>query len=151
MLLREVMKKTGKIAVARVVIRTRGYLAVLYPLDDVLVLNLVKYHDEIRPVGELKIPGSAKISEKEMELAESLIDKMAADWKPEDYSDEYREAVMKRIEAKSKRKGQEPVAEEGDEEAAIPSGKVVDIMDLLKKSVEGKKKSGQKETHKKSG
>lgn len=150
-LLREVMKKTGKIAVARVVIRTRGYLAVLYPLDDVLVLNLVKYHDEIRPVGELKIPGSAKISEKEMELAESLIDKMAAEWKPEDYSDEYREAVMKRIEAKSKRKGQEPVAEEGDEEDAIPSGKVVDIMDLLKKSVEGKKKSGQKETHKKSG
>ncbi len=83
-----------------------------------------------------------------MDLAESLIDGMTATWKPEDYEDEYKDAVMKRIEAKSKKKGKIEATEEV-EEKETGSGKVVDIMDLLKKSVEAKKSAGSQKTKKK--
>lgn len=148
-LLREAMEKTGKIAIARVVIRTKAYLAAIYSSDNILVLNLIRFHDELRSSEELKIPESVKLSEKEMDLAESLIDGMTATWKPEDYEDEYKDAVMKRIEAKSKKKGKIEEPEEVEEKDS-GSGKVVDIMDLLKKSVEAKKSGGNTKTKKKS-
>ncbi len=143
-LLREAMEKTGKIAIARVVIRTRAYMAAIYSLEDALVLNLIRFHDDLRSMEELKVPKSVKISTKEMELAESLIDGMTAAWNPEEYKDEYKDAVMKRIEAKAKKKGK-ALDDEDQEEEKASSGKVVDIMDLLRKSVEAKsKKSGGK-------
>jgi DNA end-binding protein Ku len=147
-LLREAMEKTGKIAIARVVIRTKAYLAAIYSSDNILVLNLIRFHDELRSADELKIPDSVKISKKEMDLAESLIEGMTAQWKPEDYEDEYKDAVMKRIEAKAKKKGKEELPEEEKAEDS-GSGKVVDIMDLLKKSVEAKKTDTKKKTGKK--
>lgn len=143
-LLREAMEKTGKIAIARVVIRTRAYLAAIYSLENALVLNLIRFHEDLRSMEELKVPESVKISAKEMELAESLIEGMTAKWSPEDYKDEYKDAVMERIEAKAKKKGK-TVDDEEEEEEAKPASKVVDIMDLLRKSVEAKK-SGDK-TH----
>lgn len=150
-LLREALEKTEKIAIARVVIRTRAYLAAIYSLENVMVLNLIRFHDDLKSVEELKVPKSVKISDKEMELAESLIEGMTAEWNPEEYKDEYKDAVMKRIEAKSKKKGKALDDEEQEEEKAS-SSKVVDIMDLLKKSVEAKKagnKEDVKETSKK--
>lgn len=147
-LLREAMEKTEKIGIARVVIRTKAYLAAIYSSDNILVLNLIRFHDELRSSEELKIPATVKLSKKEMDLAESLIDGMTATWKPEDYEDEYKDAVMKRIEAKSKKKGKIEEAEEVEEKEA-GSGKVVDIMDLLKKSVEAKKSAGSQKTKKK--
>jgi len=147
-LLREAMEKTGKIAIARVLIRTKAYLAAIYSSDNILVLNLIRFHDELRSADELKIPDSVKISKKEMDLAESLIEGMTAQWKPEDYEDEYKDAVMKRIEAKAKKKGKEELPEEEKAEDS-GSGKVVDIMDLLKKSVEAKKTDTKKKTGKK--
>lgn len=147
-LLREAMEKTEKIGIARVVIRTKAYLAAIYSSDNILVLNLIRFHDELRSSEELKIPATVKLSKKEMDLAESLIDGMTATWKPEDYEDEYKDAVMKRIEAKSKKKGKIEEAEEVEEKEA-ESGKVVDIMDLLKKSVEAKKSAGSQKTKKK--
>lgn len=142
-LLREAMKKSNKIAVAKVVLRTKGYLAAVYPMDDALVLNIIRYYDEIRPLEDLGLPHEAKISDKEMELAESLIDGMTSEWNPEDYKDEYREAVMKRIQSKSKKGG---IVEEEKKIEGGPatSGKIVDIMDLLKRSVEAKKSPPQK-------
>ena len=136
-LLREAMKKTGKIAVARVVLRTKGYLAAIYTQDDALVLNLIRFHDEIRSIKELSIPHSEKISTKELELAGSLIEGMTEEWKPEEYKDEYRDAIMKRIEGKSRK----TLVEDDDKDIpdAAPSGKVINIMDLLKRSVETKK------------
>lgn len=147
-LLREAMEKTGKIAIARVVIRTKAYLAAIYSSDNILVLNLIRFHDELRSADELKIPDSVKISKKEMDLADSLIEGMTAQWKPEDYEDEYKDAVMKRIEAKAKKKGKEELPDEEKAEDS-GSGKVVDIMDLLKKSVEAKKTDTKKKTGKK--
>jgi len=136
-LLREAMKRTGRIAVARIVLRTKGYLAAIYTLDDALVLSLIRFHDEIRPIQELNIPHSANVSNKEMELAESLIEGMTEEWKPEEFKDEYQDALMKRIESKSKKTLVEDDDKVMHDEA--PSEKVIDIMDLLKKSVEAKK------------
>lgn len=136
-LLRETMRKAGKIAVARVVLRNKGYLAAIYPLNDALVLNLIRFNEEIRPAEELNIPHSADITEREMELAGNLLDGMTEEWKPENYRDEYREAVMKRIENKSVK-----TFKEDDDMETYPGRdpeKVIDIVELLKRSVEGKK------------
>ena len=149
-LLREALEKSGRIAIARVVIRTREHLAAIYTRDEALVLNLIRFHDDIRSMEELKIPKSAKISDKELELAESLIDGMTAEWKPEEYRDKYRDAVMKRIEAKARKKGKDLDEEEPDTEAPA-TGKVVDIMDLLKKSVEAQQPQKERKSRKKKG
>lgn len=146
-LLREAMEKSEKIAIARVVIRTKAYLAAIYSSNNILVLNLIRFHSDLRSAEELKIPESVKLSAKEMDLAKSLIDGMTAAWKPEDYEDEYKDAVMKRIESKSKKKGKTEATEEVEEKDA-GSGKVVDIMDLLKKSVEAKKSGDVKKAKK---
>lgn len=139
-LLRDAMEKTDKIAVARVVIKTKEYLSVVYSINGALVLNLIRFHDDIRSMEDLKIPESVKVTPKELELAESLIDSLTEEWKPVEYKDKYREAVMKRIEAKSKKSREAAEDEETEErEDTALSGKVVDIMDLLKRSVEAKK------------
>ena len=138
-LLRDAMKKTHRIAVARIILRTKGYLAAVYPLGDALVMNLIRYYDEIRPVADLPVPHTADISPKEMQLAENLIFGMVEDWKPEEFRDQYKDAIMKRIEAKAVKTPAE--IEAADREAQQPkrSDKVIDIMDLLKKSVESRK------------
>jgi DNA end-binding protein Ku len=148
-LLREALEKSGRIAIARVVIRTREHLAAIYTRDGALVLNLIRFHDDIRSMEELKIPKSAKISDKELELAESLIDGMTAEWKPEEYRDEYRDAVMKRIEAKARKKGKDLDDDEEPDAEAPATGKVVDIMDLLKKSVEAQQPQKERKSRKK--
>lgn len=147
-LLREALQKSGKIAIARVVIRTKQHLAAIYTKNDALILNLVRFYEDIRPTEDLKIPQSIKISDKEMELAQSLIDGMTDEWNPEEYKDEYKNAIMKRIEAKSRSKGKVLDDEEVEEETPT-AGKVVNIMDLLKKSVEAQPQKAQKSLNKK--
>ena len=140
-LLKQALEKSEKIAIARVVIRTRAYLAGVYPLEDVMVLNLIRFHDELRDSDELIIKGNITIKEKEMDMALKLIEDMSVAWNPEEYEDEYEDALMKRIEAKSKKKIKD-VPEE-DEEETEESSNVVDIMELLKKSVEERPKAGK--------
>lgn len=135
-LLREALEKSRKMAVSRVVIRTRAYLAVIYASADMLVLNLIRFHQEMRSAQDLRLPGDISISKKEMDLAIKLINDMSEDWKPESYKDEYRAALMKRIKAKAKGQG---IKEEVVEEDSTPS-KAIDIMDLLQKSVQSSKK-----------
>lgn len=133
-LLKTALEKSEKIAIARVVIRTRAYLAAVYPLHDIMVLNLIRFHEELRSAEQLEIKGKVTVKEKEMDMALKLIEDMTEKWTPEVYEDEYEDALMKRIEAKAKKKGKDlPDEEEVEEEE---STNVVDIMDLLKKSVE---------------
>lgn len=149
-LLRDALKKANKVAIARVVIRTKEHLAVIYTNEDGLVLNLIRFHEDIRSMAQLNLPQSVKITEKEMDLAQSLIDGMTDVWKPETYKDQFTEAIMKRIEAKSKKKGKNIDEEEPETETSASAGKVVDIMDLLKRSVEANsKKSDDKQEPKK--
>lgn len=149
-LLRDALKKADKVAIARVVIRTKEHLAVIYTNEDGLVLNLIRFHEDIRSMAQLNLPQSVKITDKEMDLAQSLIDGMSDTWKPETYKDQFTEAIMKRIEAKAKKKGKNIDEDEPDTETSKSSGKVVDIMDLLKRSVEANsKKSDDKQEPKK--
>ncbi len=140
MLLRETLKKTGKIGIARVVIRTREYLAAVMPAGDALILTLLRYPQEIVDISEYKIPDKAaseyRIAPKELEMAEQLIESMAGEWKPGDYRDEFRERLTKVIQDKMKSKGLTRV---DDEDAAVPAEdlttNVVDFMALLQQSL----------------
>lgn len=133
-LLRDALIKTDKIAISRVVIRTRAYLSAIYPEGEVLVLNLIRFHQELRSTEDLRLPQDIKTSQKEMDLAVKLITDMSETWDPAEFHDEYREALMKRIKEKAKGKG---IKEEVVEEIA-PTDNVVDIMDLLQKSIDKK-------------
>src|SRR5436309_1007732 len=107
-LLRDAMKKSGKAGIATVVIRTRQYLAAVIPQDDVLVMNTLRYADELKGVEELGVPAGtlhAKATPKEIEMALRLIDDMAEKWQPEKFKDTYRDDLMARIQEKIK-KGQ---------------------------------------------
>jgi len=145
-LLREALKKAGKIGIATVVIRTRQYLAALIPYGDVLLMNTIRYANEVRPVEELGIPEAslrgAKVTAKEIDLALRLIDDMADHWQPEQYKDTYREDLLKRIEEKVKA-GQTKEITAPEKEGAEEKGgaEVIDLMALLRKSVEGKAKA----------
>ncbi|MBX3387823.1 MAG: Ku protein [Phycisphaeraceae bacterium] len=147
-LLREAMKESGKVGIARVVIRTRQYIAALSPRGDVLMLDLLRYPQEIRSTKELNVPaGSAKshgVSTQELKIARTLIDAMAADWKPSEYHDTYREQLMKWIEKKiaSGSTKKSPAAPEKEEE---PATGPINFMEVLKKSLE---KSGTKQGRK---
>lgn len=152
-LLREVLKRSGKVAISKVVIRSRQYLAALVPQGEGLVLNILRYNDELRDPSEFKFPAADieqyKVTEKELRIAETLVESMASEWEPSRYHDDYREALMEWIEKKAQAGGaaSPPVSEE---EGREKGGKVVDMMDLLKRSVREaaahrqKKKEGKK-------
>ncbi len=138
-LLRETLRKTGKMAIATVVIRTRQYLAALTAEEEVLVLDLLRYPQELRDPAKLHLPPrslkSLGISEKELKMAERLVEQMVEPWDPSKYRDEYRDEltafIRKRVKAG---KIEEPEVEEPAPQKT--KGKVIDIMSLLKQSVE---------------
>jgi DNA end-binding protein Ku len=142
-LLREVMKHTGKVGIARVVIRTRQHLAALLVDGPVLILNLLRFSHELRDASVLDLPApkSAAGSNQELKMAEQLVEAMAGKWDPKKYRDEYHEDILRMIDKKIK-SGQTKVIEPA-EQAPAPrrQGKVVDIMHLLRRSMEqaGKK------------
>lgn len=142
-LLREVLRKTKKVGIGRVVIRTREYLAMVIPQDEALMLILLRFPQELIDIGEYRIPeGSAakwKISAREMEMATSLLESMAGEWKPDDYKDEFRERLTAVIRKRLKTRGATTrVAEEEEPVAHDATTNVVDFMALLKKSLEKK-------------
>src|SRR5205814_5861488 len=141
-LLRDAMAKAGKAGIATVVIRTKQYLAALVAEDEALVLNTLRYHKELKTAEDLEIPEKLKghkPSPKELDMARTLIDDMADEWQPEKYHDTYHEDLLKRIEEKVKAGETEVITEPEKEEKAAKSADVIDLMSLLKKSVEGKK------------
>jgi len=143
-LLRETLKKAGKVGIATVVIRTRQYLAALLPQGDFLVLNTLRYAAELREPEELGVPAASlkgpKVSAKEIELALRLVEDMADDWKPEAYKDTYREDLLARIEQKVKAGQTEEITQpEKDKRGAEGGAEVIDLMALLRKSVGAKK------------
>src|SRR5918999_465278 len=98
-LLREVLRRTNKAGIAKVVIRTRQYLAAVVPRGDVLTLELMRYAHELRDPAELNVPhGKQGVSEKELQMAERLVEGMVEKWDPEKYKDDYRRDLMKMIE-----------------------------------------------------
>ena len=144
-LLRETLKRTGRIGIARVVIRTREYLSAVMPRDDALVLMLMRYPQELVDVNDYKIPqGSVaeyRISDKEIEMAEALIESMSEEWTPADYRDEFRDRLRKVIEKRLKSNGVVTAATEDEEEPENATTNVVDFMALLQKSLADHKRT----------
>jgi DNA end-binding protein Ku len=146
-LLRETLKATNKIAIATVVIRTRQYLAALIPSGHVMVLNTLRYKNELKSVQELEVPsGNLKasgVSPREIEMAKKLVEEMTEPWKPEQYHDTYHDDLMKLIDKRIKAGKTEIITEaEADEGEQNPGrGEVIDLMALLKRSVQAKEQS----------
>jgi DNA end-binding protein Ku len=144
-LLREVLRKTGKAGIAKAVIRSRQHLAMLLADGPRLILNLLRFAHELRDPSRLDVPKeskSAKVSAREVDMAEQLVETMTSQWNPEKYRDDYHDDLMKIVDRKIK-EGKTKVIE-----AAKPAtrrqerGKVIDIMHLLRQSV---KQAGEKE------
>ena len=139
MLLREVLIKSNKVAIARVVIRTREHLAALIPQGHVLILNLLRFQHELRDSKGLDIPEAGSkgraISANELHMAERLIDAMSGSWNPAKYRDEYRVDVENLIEKKIKSGRPQAVSADTKVPARKTGCKVVDIMSLLQRSV----------------
>lgn len=144
-LLRETLKKLGKVAIARVVIRTRESLALVRPDGDALQMILLRYPQEVVHADEYAFPaGSAKsyrISEKEFEMARQLVESMSDTFKPGQYKDEFREKLSRAIRERLKRKGAKITKKVEPEAAEAGSDKVVDFMALLRKSIETNKRT----------
>ena len=144
-LLRETLKATNKIAIASVVIRTRQYLAALIPSGNVMVLNTLRYTNELKSAKDLEAPSStlkaSGVSPREIEMAKKLVDEMTERWKPEQYRDTYHSDLMKLIDKRIKA-GKTEVITEIDEEGEKPAkGNVLDLMALLQQSVRAKGQS----------
>jgi DNA end-binding protein Ku len=137
-LLREVLRREGQIAVARVVIKTRQYLAALFPEGPALVLDLLRYADELRSVDDLDLPGDdlaqVGVTDKEVEMAKQLVSALVEEWQPGQYRDTYRNDLLDLIKKKVEEGGH--VITEMPGKPSAPAAEVVDIMDLLKRSVE---------------
>jgi DNA end-binding protein Ku len=155
-LLRDALKKSGKAGIATVVIRTRQYLAAVIPQDEVLLMDTLRYADEIKGVEELGIPNAAlhaKASPKEIDMALRLIEDMSEKWQPEKFKDTYRNDLMARIKEKIKQGQTEEITEPEKGEKEPARADVIDLMALLKKSVEKKqdkpKRKAARKAHRK--
>lgn len=135
-LLREALKKTNKVGIARVIIRTREYLSLITSHDNALLLMILHFQEEIRQEEDFNFPSGSlqdyKITDKEMKMAISLINDMASAWQPEKYHDDYRQALQlwldKKIAALVKSPNKGGQSRKGQDD-------VIDFISLLKKSM----------------
>lgn len=138
-LLHETMRKTGRAALALVVLRNRQHLAALLVVGNALVLNTMRFADEVLPIEDLSLPkgkGKGGATPKEVEMASRLVEDMSEDWKPEQYRDTYRDDLLARIHAKVKAGKTHLLTPASDEAAPASKGaKVIDMMALLKQSI----------------
>jgi DNA end-binding protein Ku len=149
-LLREALEKTGRIGIARVVIRTREHLCAVMPYGNALLLLMMRYPQELVDFDEYAIPEGAKgdyrITAKELAFSEQLIETMSGEFDPKDYKDEFRARLHKVIDERMKANGvvrrapEEPEAEEGS------ATNVVDFMSLLQKSIDRNKRTPAKKS-----
>ncbi|WP_332826112.1 non-homologous end joining protein Ku [Ramlibacter sp.] len=140
-LLRETLKRTGKVGIAKVVISTRQHLAMLIPHGNGLALNLLRWSDEVRDTAGLAWPDeSVTVSAAELKMAEQLVDAMAGDWQPDLFHDEFREKLMALVEEKSREGGLRTVAPVPGEDVQ-PTAEVIDLTELLRRSLKGNAKT----------
>ncbi|PTX10592.1 Ku protein [Achromobacter mucicolens] len=141
-LLRDTLSKTGKIGIAKVVIQTKQHLAALIPSGDALVLNLMRWGDEVKSVEGLDLPkaGAKNMtpSASELKMAKMLVEDMSGQWDPEQYKDEFKAAVMALVEKKV-RAGKTETVIEPQEESPTYADNVIDLTELLQRSLKGGK------------
>ena len=132
-LLLQAMKQSKKVAIARFVMREKQYLATIRPIGDLLGLSTMYFADEVRGADDVaNVPQDVKVNDREIAMAEQLIDSLSSEWEPDKYHDTYQERVLELIERKAK--GEDIVIEE---EESTPE--VIDLMEALRASVAASK------------
>ena len=135
-LLRDTLKKTGRVGIARVVISTKQHMAALRPVGNGLVLNLLRWADEIREAPAAALT-DVVASDKEIKMAEMLVEDMVTAWSPDLFRDEFKEQLQALVDAKIKAGNVHTVQIPGQEIAA-PTAEIIDLTELLKRSLSGK-------------
>lgn len=143
-LLYETLKQTQSIGIANIVLHTRQHLAAVLPWDNVLILNLLRFHDELRDPSHVSAPMSdwkqLGLTQKELDLAAQLVKGMTGKWTPEKYHDTYRDDLLTLIGEKIAAGRTEEIGEPVTEKTPR-RGEIIDLMALLKRSVEEKSSS----------
>jgi DNA end-binding protein Ku len=147
-LLRQVLFETKKVGISKVIIKTRQHLAAVKANSDLLVIELMRFADELVPASSIKVPREKKPSAKELSMARNLVNQMSEDWDPERYTDEYRSAMMKLIDKKVA-SGGKTLPEEGRKEHRATN--VIDLASVLQQSLAdaGKAKKAPKDRKRK--
>lgn len=138
-LLRETLSSTGKVALANVVLHTRQHLAALMPLDSALALILLRWPAEVRSIESIELntaTTSANLTKSEKDMAKRLVHDMTATWQPEAYRDTFQEKIMQLVEQKARAGKIESVEEVGEQEQR-KSADIIDLTELLKRSLGG--------------
>jgi DNA end-binding protein Ku len=131
-LLRRVLADTNKAGISKVVIRSRQHLAAVKANGDLLVLELMRFADELVPTSEIRAGAEKKAGPRELKMARTLVEQMSEDWKPGRYTDDYRSAMMKLIGRKVKSGGKELP---GPPRAAKRATNVIDLASVLEQSL----------------
>jgi DNA end-binding protein Ku len=131
-LLREAIRQTGRVGIATIVLRDAQHLAALEVVKDAMVLTLMRYAEELVDDSEYTFPPAKDVRKAELDMARTLVENLADKWDPSQYTDEYRENLMKII--KAKMKGKEPKLVEHEEPQ---TAEVVDLMERLRQSLAG--------------
>jgi DNA end-binding protein Ku len=148
-LFREVLQRSGKVGLARLVIHTRQYVAAIYPYSRNIVVQLLRYEDELkeeaRGTGKAESSGRRSVPSRELQMGEQLIESMATEWDPSEFTDTYRKDLLKLIHRRARSGGRKsPV--ETPEPPEKEETKVIDLMAALKKSLAREKKASHAKT-----
>jgi DNA end-binding protein Ku len=140
-LLREALKESGRVGIARFVLRDKQHLAAVEVIDQALVLSVMRFEDELVDVADLHFPAKTDVRKQELDMAKSLVGSLAAEWDPAKYTDQYRDNLLKIIKSKGHKAKGKPDLDSG--EVRRPA-KVVDLMERLRQSLEHTKKKTAK-------
>jgi DNA end-binding protein Ku len=135
-LLREAIRESGRMGIAKFVLRSKQRLAAIETIGDALVLSTMRFRDELARLEDFDFPAAKEVRKRDLDMAQRLIDEFAAEWDPDKYTDDYRRNIMEIVEAK--RKHTRP---ELEVEAEQHSAQVVDLMERLRKSL-GTRRAG---------
>lgn len=139
-LLREILKKNGNAAIAKVVIQTKQHLAALIPLGPVLVLNLLRWEDEIRPFNELNLPSenlkATGLTDKEIKMGERLVEDMSTKWKPQLFKDSFKQQIQELVQKKIKAGKTKTVTPIEPMETTGAGAQIYDLTEMLQRSLD---------------
>lgn len=138
-LLRAALEESGKVAIGSFVMRSRQHVCVLLAHDRVLLLNTLRFAEEVRPAEELELPPanpkSLKISARELTMARRLVDEMSAPWKPAAFEDSYRKDLMRRIKEKIRKRQTHVLTPDAEPEEERRTAEIIDLTAILQKSL----------------
>lgn len=143
MLLREALRASDRVGIAKFILRDAQHLAAVEAIDEALVLSVMRFADELVDVASLNLPKAKELRKPELDMARALINTLAADWDPAKYTDQYRENLMRIIQGKLKGKRVKLEAAEEPRQA-----EVVDLMERLRRSLEGHRAAKKSRTKK---